>query len=196
MRNLILVFIFFIFTGCEDEKPEPGPKTFAAADIYLVSSEDGKIYETGEWTGNAEFIYQDGVTSMKVSLSGMEPNSSHAMHLHDGTIEEPGRHWNQDGFSNFCKTLSLGEVWAKPVAGDIGNIEIDTKGNGTFIIKTDLWSLGTKDETDISGTVLFVHEKFEDFANECDPFHGHPPHGHTNRKIAGGTVVLDSQLLQ
>ena len=189
-----LLILVFAFVSCKDS--DPGPKTFAAADIYLVSTNDETVYEKGEWTGNAEFVYQDGVTSLKVSLSGMEPNTSHAMHLHDGSLEEPGRHWNQGKFVAFCKELSLGEVWAKTFAGDIGNIEIDAEGNGTFTIKTDFWSLGTDDEKDISGTVLFVHEKFEDFANECDPGHSHPPHGHTNAKIAGGTVILDAQLLK
>lgn len=193
MRAYLLVIILLIF-ACEESK-EPGPKTFAAADIYMVSQADDETYEKGEWIGNAEFVFQDGVTILKVNLSGMEPNSSHAMHLHEGTLAEPGRHWNQGKFVSFCSTFSLGEVWAKTFAGDVGNIEIDGEGNGTFILKTDLWQLGTEDEMDISGTVLFIHQNFEDFANECDPNHDHT-HGHQNAKIAGGAVVLEAQLLQ
>ncbi len=193
MRVSILLLLALII-GCEDTK-EPGPKTFAAADIYLVNQLPDETYEQGALIGNAEFVYQDGVTSIKVNLSGMEPNTAHAMHLHQGTLAKPGRHWNQGLFTAFCSEFSLGEVWAKPFAGDVGNIEIDAEGNGTFFLKTDLWSLGTEDELDISGTVLFVHENSEDFANECDPNHGHD-HGHHNAKIAGGTVVLDAQLLQ
>ncbi|MEO9485638.1 MAG: superoxide dismutase family protein [Ekhidna sp.] len=195
MRALTLLLIIPLFISCGDDKA-PGPKTFATADIYLVSSSDGETFEQGTWIGNAAFIYQDGVTSLKVSLAGLEPNSQHAMHLHQGTLENPGRHWNQNRLDRgFCNIRSLGEVWAKTFAGDIGNIDIDGEGNGTFALKTDLWALGTDDEKDVAGTVLFVHENFEDFANECDPGHGHQ-HGHTNAKIAGGTVVLDAQLLQ
>ncbi|MEP0985328.1 superoxide dismutase family protein [Ekhidna sp.] len=193
MRVVVLLLSILALSCSKDA--EPGPKTFAATDIYFVSLAEDETYTQGVWTGNAEFIYQDGVTTLKVNLSGMVPNSSHAMHLHEGTLAEPGRHWNQSKFVSFCREMSLGAVWAKTFAGDIGNIEIDAEGNGSFFMKTDLWSLGTDDDLDISGTVLFVHENSEDFANECDPNHGHG-HGHTNAKIAGGTVVLDSQLLQ
>lgn len=197
MRVSIFLSIIFLFSGCNEEK-EPGPKTFAVADIYRVSSEDGTIYSQGEWIGKASFEYQDGVTTLEVTLSGLEPESSHAMHLHQGTLEEPGRHWNQGKFVAFCDTKSLGEFWLKPFAGDVGNIEIDTEGNGSFSLKTDLWSLGTDDDLDISGTVLFVHQNFEDFGNECDPAHDHPHGGHTNPKIAGGTVavVMDTEPVQ
>lgn len=194
MRVLALFTMILLSTGCEEES-EPGSKTFAAADIYWVHSEDGKIFTQGEWMSNASFVYQDGVTTLDINVSGMVPNSSHAMHLHQGTVEEPGRHWNQGKFVTFCDTKSLGEFWLKPFAGDIGNIEIDAEGNGLFKVKTDLWRLGTGDDLDIAGTVLFIHEKFEDFGNECDPSHGHD-HGHTNTKIAGGTVVLGNPLLQ
>ncbi|WP_420577145.1 superoxide dismutase family protein [Ekhidna sp.] len=195
MRVIALLFLALLLSECKEEK-EPGPKTFAAADIYWVSSEDGTSYTKGEWMGNASFVYQDGVTTLEVSLSDMEPNSSHAMHLHQGTLEEPGRHWNKGKFITFCDSISMGKLWQKPFAGDVGNIEIDAEGNGSFTLQTDLWSLGTEDDGDISGTVLFIHEQFEDFEYECDPTHDHPPGGHMNPKIAGGTVVLNAELLQ
>ncbi|MEQ8905623.1 superoxide dismutase family protein [Ekhidna sp.] len=193
MRALTFLLITVFIGGCD--KKDPGPKTFAAADIYWVSSEDGKIYEQGELMGNASFVYQDGVTTLEVSLSGMAPDTQHAMHLHQGALEEPGRHWNRGGFVNHCDKKSLGNFWLKPFAGDIGNITIDENGNGTFSIQTNLWSLGTDDDSDISGTVIFIHEKYEDFGNECDPNHSHD-HEHSNAKIAGGTVVLDAQVLR
>lgn len=189
-----LLLTLVLIGGCDNS--EPGPKIFAAADIYWVSSEDGEVYEKGELMGNASFVYQDGVTTLEVSVSGMTPNTQHAMHLHQGTLEEPGRHWNRGGFVNHCDVKSMDRFWLKPFAGDIGNIAIDANGNGTFSVQTDLWTLGTNNDFDISGTVLFIHEKYEDFANECDPFHSHPPHGHNNPKIAGGTVVLDAEILQ
>jgi len=133
---------------------------------------------------------------MKVNVSNMEPNSTHAMHLHEGTLEQPGRHWNKERFIAFCDSLSLGKFWLKPFAGDVGNIKTDANGDGTFELKTDLWSLGTNDRSDISGTVLFIHANSEDFGNECDPAHDHGHGGHMNPKIAGGTVVLESQLLE
>ncbi len=183
--------------GCSKDDASSGPITNASTEIFSVTSEDGSIFTPVESVGTASFQYQDGVTTITVELNGMEPNGSHAMHLHEGTLSEPGRHWNQGRLDQgFCREFSLGEVWAKTFAGDVGNISTDANGNGTFTLRTDLWSLGTNSETDILGTVLFIHQNFEDFANECDLNHGHD-HGHPkNPKIAGGTVILEVEQLR
>lgn len=197
MKRLLKLFFLTLLLSCtKDDGFVPGPKTFAAADIYSITTEDGENYVSGEWVGNVSFAYQDGVTKMEVSISNFEPDGSHAMHLHMGSLETPGRHWNQNTLANnFCNARSLGEVWAKPFAGDVGNISVDSEGNGSFTLETDLWTLGQGLDSDIEGTVLFIHEEKENFLNECDPNHQHQ-HGHTNEKIAGGTVVLGSQILQ
>ncbi len=195
MRTLAIIFSILLLVGCGDDDTTPGPITRATAGIFTAITEDGTTYTAGESVGTATFEYQDGVTTILVELSGMDPNGAHAMHLHEGTFTQPGRHWNQGILSSsFCREMSLGEVWAKTFAGDVGNIDIDENGNGTFTLKTDLWSIGTFDEKDILGTVLFVHQNFEDFANECDPNHDHN-HGHQNAKIAGGTVILEVEQL-
>ncbi|MEP1094898.1 MAG: superoxide dismutase family protein [Cyclobacteriaceae bacterium] len=196
MRNIVLVLLV-LFVGCsnDEEVIPPGPITSAAADINFVTSEDGENYTKGELMGNANLQYQDGITTMVVSVSGMEANSSHAMHLHMGSLEVPGRHWNQNVLSAFCNTESMGQIWAKPFAGDVGNLDIDADGNGSFTIETDLWTLGLGENSDIENTVLFIHQSEEDFLNECDPNHGHT-HGHVNAKIAGGTIILGAVVLQ
>lgn len=194
--RILIVFVFVLLLGCSsDEQPEPaGPITNASADIYFVSTEDGENYTKGDLIGNVTFQYQDEVTTMVVSVSGLTPNTSHAMHLHMGSLEVPGHHWNQNVFTAFCNVESLGELWAKPFAGDVGNLEIDGDGNGTFTLRTDLWSLGTGTDSDIENTVLFIHENEEDFLNECDPNHGHD-HGHVNAKIAAGAIELGDTIL-
>ena len=96
----------------------------------------------------------------------------------------------QGKFVAFCEEESMGRLWLRPFAGDVGNIQIDDKGNGEFVLQTDLWSVGTGDETDVIETVLFIHHKSEDFVTECDPNHKHDGMAHTNMKIAGGTVTL------
>lgn len=190
----ILLLALFIGCNSDEQLTPPGPITQAAAEIYFVNSEDGENFTKGELMGNVSLEFQDGVTTMEISVSDMVPNSAHAMHLHLGSLEVPGRHWNQNIFTAFCNVESLGSLWAKPFAGDVGNIEIDENGNGTFTIQTDLWSLGTDENSDIQNTVLFIHENEEDFLNECDPNHGHN-HGHVNAKIAGGTIILGEQIL-
>lgn len=196
MKNIFLISLAFLVSCSSDEEETPaGPITHAAADINSVTSEDGENFTKGELTGNVSLQYQDGITTMVVSVFNMEANSSHAMHLHMGSLEIPGRHWNQNVLTAFCNVESMGRIWAKPFAGDVGNLDIDADGNGSFTIQTDLWTLGLGEDSDIDDTVLFIHQTSEDFINECDPNHGHN-HGHVNSKIAGGAVVLGSQVLQ
>ncbi len=195
MRILaVLSLAFLIACGSEEEPIPPGPITLASADIHFVSSDDGDNFIKGEQMGNVSLEYQDGVTTMVITVTKMTPNTKHAMHLHLGSLEVPGRHWNQNAFTAFCNVESMGNLWAKPFAGDVGNIEIDENGIGTFTIQTDLWSLGTEEDSDIQNTVLFIHENEEDFLYECDPNHSHI-HGHMNPKIAGGTIELGEQIL-
>ncbi|WP_420316632.1 superoxide dismutase family protein [Ekhidna sp.] len=187
---LLILILTFISCTSDDPTPEPGPLVLANATIFWVDSPDGETYESGEQMGFATFAYQDGITTFELRVNGMEPNTAHAMHLHMGTLEEPGRHWNQGKFVAFCEAESMGRLWLKPFAGDVGNIQVDEEGNGEFELQTDLWSVGTQDESDILGTILFIHHKSQDFADECDPGHKHEPGAHTNAKIAGGTVTI------
>ena len=190
LNQFLPIVIMSVIIGCnDDEQRIPGPMSFASAEIVSVSSEDGENYTPGEAIGEASVVYQDGVTTLEVSIDNMTPNTSHAMHLHMGTLEVPGHHWNQGVFTAFCNERSLGKVWAKPFAGDVGNIDIGSDGTGSFSLSTDLWSINTGDATDIVGTVLYIHENEEDFITECDPNHEHN-HGHTNAKIAGGTIIF------
>ncbi|WP_425390236.1 superoxide dismutase family protein [Ekhidna sp.] len=188
----VLLILTLTLIGCksDDPAPEPGPLVLANAAIFWVDAQDDETYELGDQMGFVTFAFQDGVTTFKLRVNGMEPNTAHAMHLHMGTLEEPGRHWNQGKFVAFCEVKSMGRLWLKPFAGDVGNIQVDDNGDGEFELQTDLWSVGTQDETDILGTVLFIHHKSQDFANECDPNHKHEPGAHMNAKIAGGTVTL------
>ena len=196
MKNIFLISLAFLVSCSSDNEEIPaGPITHAAADVNSVTSEDGENYTKGELIGNVSLQFQDGVTTMVVSVSGMEANTSHAMHLHMGSLEVPGRHWNQNVLTAFCNAESMGRIWAKPFAGDVGNLDIDGEGNGSFTIQTDLWTLGLGEDSDIENTVLFIHQNSEDFLNECDPNHSHK-HGHVNAKIAGGTIILGTQVLQ
>lgn len=191
IQILLSSSLVWLLSCSPDNSVPPGPITQASGTIFLVSSVDGETYTQGAPTGEVSMVYQDGVTTTIITLFNQEPSTSHAMHVHRGTLEAPGRHWNQNIFTTFCNTKSMGEIWAKPAAGDVGNIDIDDDGNGTFMIETDLWSLDQGLDSDIEGNVLFIHQNAENFAEECDPNHQHQ-HGHTNAKIAGGVIVLRS----
>jgi Cu-Zn family superoxide dismutase len=123
---------------------------------------------------------------MFISLEGFAPNTIHAVHMHHGSCEQPKHHWNAGSEENFCNRRSLNVPWAKPYAGDVGNVSVGYDGTGSLTIKTNLWSIGSNDEKDILGLQVIVHEGYEDFTSECDPNHDHI---HENDKLACGTIL-------
>ncbi len=115
-------------------------------------------------------------------------NSYHSIHLHEGTCEEIGPHWNQGKTTMFCNVIDLDDMpWGKMMAGDIGNIKTNANGYGSLAFSTSLWSIGTNNDTDIIGKLVVLHSEGENFALECDPDHI-PDHTHTNVKIACGVI--------
>lgn len=198
MKYWILVTVMaFLSLSCGDDKAIPldlGPSVTAESLIYSISENGDDTYEVSEeQKGIARFSQTGNIVTLEIELSGFEPGGSHAIHIHNGSVQDPGRHWNQRSLFAACNKRSLGEVWAKPFAGDVGNITIGNDGNGFFSIQTDLWALNSGDDLDIIDKVIIVHQKPEDFAEECDPNHSHD-HLHSNQKIAGGTIDLVSEI--
>ena len=203
MKKFVIILSALLFLRCEEsENPvELIPEVEASADIYSLSVSEIQDpnssylnYDVKETVVGTAYFYQtDNVVTLEISLKNQTPNSLRAVHIHNGELTKPQRHWNQQSFLPFCYTRSLGQVWAKPFAGDIGNIPIDAEGNGHYIIKTDFWALNSGDEKDILDRVIIVHEDPEDFGQECDPAHDHN-HIHNNLKIAGGKIELTSDV--
>jgi len=190
MENKKLVFVLIagmLILGCSEEKKQE--RMTAEANIYATTqNEDGSFTMSSELYGKAFFIEDNGVVSINITTEKEMANPLQAVHLHFGSCESPGMHWNyENGEGTFCRSLSMGEPWGRPKAGDIGNLERGSDGKGSFELATDLWSLTSNDEKNILGAVLIVHQNFEDFAQEC--FENHT-HMHNNPKIACGSVDL------
>ncbi|MEP1093666.1 MAG: superoxide dismutase family protein [Cyclobacteriaceae bacterium] len=197
MKQLSILSILILAACSQSENPEfIEPEFEAVAGIYsLELVQEGKYNIKSRSIGYASFSQTGEVVTLEIELKGMTPNSSKAVHIHNGSITTPGRHWNQHSFYAFCNEKSLGELWEKPFAGDIGNVPIDANGNGKLILQTDFWALNSGDEKDILDKILIVHEDPEDFAEECDPAHSHD-HLHSNLKIGGGQITLTSDVEQ
>lgn len=194
MRKYLIILISIAFACDNTESPELEPEVIAEAEIFSLQSLENDTYEvTTNKVGIATFSQTGDVVTLEISLTGMTPNSSKAIHIHNGTVEDPGRHWNSGSFVASCNERSLGQVWARPFIGDVGNIPIDASGNGTFVLQTDLWAINSGDEKDVLNKPIIVHEGPQDFIEECNPMHDHN-HGHSNPKIGGGTVTLISDV--
>lgn len=186
-RYLPGLCLMFMLMACQDDaadKPATAP-VLARADVYLLSTEGNQPRKVGE----ALLSYQDKVVDFTLSLSGLPAGGQHAVHLHEGSCENPGAHWNGGGSERYCEVPSQGSVWGRPFLGDIGNVAVNAQGSGTLSIKTELWALGDGSLRDVAGTYIMLHEGPENYSMACDPNHG----GHempANAKIACGEIVL------
>ena len=199
MKKLFILPLLFVLACSSEEQAElQEPEIIAEAEIFALTEVAYREYEVqSKSVGKASFFQTGNVVTIEIRLSGMTPNSQKAVHIHSGSVEQPGRHWNSGMFVAACNARSLGQVWARPFIGDVGNVPIDANGNGFFSLQTDLWAINSGNEKDIINRVIIVHEDPQDFVEECDPFHSHD-HVHTNQKIAGGTIQLvsDIQLIE
>ena len=181
--------------SCESDPVEEFiPDIRAEAKLYSIEQNGENHYLVSQQnTGTAVFGQSDNVVQLTILLENMKPNTRKAIHIHNGTVEKPGRHWNQGYLFSACDSLSMGRRWNKPFLGDIGNVDINSEGIGVFTLQTDLWQINSGDNDDVLNKVVIVHEKPQDFANECTPNH---IHNHSNAKIAGGTIQLVSDIPQ
>ncbi|HET6373491.1 MAG TPA: superoxide dismutase family protein [Candidatus Polarisedimenticolia bacterium] len=135
-------------------------------------------------TGKASFHEANGKVTLKIRIEGAEPGL-HAVHLHEkGDCSAPdaasaGGHWNP--------TQSDHGKWAvSPFHhGDIGNIEVGANGKGTFILTTDLWTIGGPPETDVIGKGIIIHAKVDDFTTQ--------PTGNAGGRVGCGVVQAESK---
>ncbi len=195
MNKLLLVFGCFsliLLSYCTENEPTPDQAIEATAILSGIYSETDSTYVVGEEPyGRVQLTQLDSIVQVEIFLENFNPNTIHSVHLHAGSCEQPGMHWNQ-GFgmdTYFCNERSLGIPWAKPRAGDVGNVSVGYDGSGYFSLKTDMWQLGSGDHRDIVGKVVVIHDTLDDFVGECDPNHTHN-HTHTNAKVACGTIEL------
>ena len=174
-----------IFFGCAEEE-EPN-RVLAQASLSRVANITDTTYSIGsEVAGTATVESLERGVRLNILVQGLTPNSRHAVHIHLGSCEAPGAHWNQASEESFCEAMSLGVTWARPKAGDVGNVNTDAQGNGALTIETDLWSVGSGDEKDIMGAVIIVHERGEEFLDHC--FSNHTHVHDANAKIACGMI--------
>ena len=132
----------------------------------VMLNEDLSYQVTDTEIGIIRFTQKEDVVSIDLEVTNFPEGQLsyyHAIHIHNGTCESPLSHWNlgKDLDYNFCNVLSMDEVWAKPKAGDLGNVYINEAGVGDFSLQTDLYTIGSNDASDIVGKIIYIHEVAE-----------------------------------
>ncbi|MDW3196115.1 MAG: superoxide dismutase family protein [Cytophagales bacterium] len=182
-------FLVLFLMGCPDPADRPVEREIAGGELNALEAlGDDQYITTSVNKGQVSAATEGNVVTLTIELDGFTANTSHAIHLHNGSCEDPGAHWNQNSSKSFCAEESLGVAWRKSYAGDIGNITTDSQGRGYLRLSTDLWTLNTGLDSDILNKVLVIHERGEDFGPECFILTAHDHDG--NSKIACGRIEL------
>ena len=119
-----------------------------------------------------------GKVEVKANISGLSPNSKHAIHIH-----QYGDLTSKDGKSAGDHYNPLGHKHALPDekvrhAGDFGNLDADANGNATMHVGRRQYFAGWT-LSPIIGRGLVVHAKLDD---------GSQPSGNAGDRIAVGVI--------
>ena len=175
MKNHLAIALLLIsaaFTSCSDTKEKE------VAHAQLATTADGKEI------GSAKFFQlEDGKMRMDLEINFPErADSTVAVHFHEhgdcGNMGENAHgHWNPTNEAH-------GE-WGSAAyhSGDIGNIQLDSKGHGTATITTDRWNITDNDTNTIIGRGIIVHGGTDDYTTQ--------PTGNSGPRVGCGVIVKD-----
>lgn len=130
-------------------------------------------------TGTITFTQMGDSVTVAVNLTGLEPNSTHGIHLHeksdmsDPALMSVGPHFNPEGHKHGGPNSPMAH------AGDLGNITADANGN----VNTEMTVKGITLDTGTMGVVgrtIMIHAKADDLKSD--------PAGNSGMRVAGGGV--------
>jgi Cu-Zn family superoxide dismutase len=146
------------------------------ANAKLATTADGKDI------GSAKFyLMDDGKVKMDLEINYPErADSTVAVHFHEhGDCGNKGEnahgHWNP--------TNEAHGKWGAAAyhSGDIGNIELDSKGHGKVSITSDRWNVTDNDVSNIIGRGIIVHGGTDDYTTQ--------PTGNSGPRVGCGVIV-------
>ncbi|OGW77624.1 MAG: hypothetical protein A3J52_01480 [Omnitrophica bacterium RIFCSPHIGHO2_02_FULL_49_9] len=132
-------------------------------------------------SGRVDFEEIDGALKINGVLTNAPPGK-HGFHIHEyglctGEGRDAGGHFNPNGVKH---GILATDGFSGAHAGDLGNIAIDTEGNGKFQTLLPNLSL-SGGEYPIAGRAVILHEKEDDFGQ---------PTGNAGGRIGCGTIAL------
>lgn len=176
-KGLAALALLALLTGCSH-----GPKVNSSTGMVMDVME-AKIAPTqgNKVNGTVDFIGQkDGSVKVVVDLQALEPNATHAIHLHEiGDCSAPdaasaGAHYNPEN-----KPHGLPPAEDRH-AGDLGNFTTDKDGKVHYEITVTTVTMATS-RNPVLGRAVIVH------ANKDD---GSQPAGNAGARIGCGVVEV------
>lgn len=173
MKNhltLALLVIASVFGACSAKLE----KEVAIAN--LATTADGKAIGTAKF-----YQLEDGKMKMDLEINfAARADSTVAVHFHEhgdcGNMGENAHgHWNP--------TKEAHGKWGSGTyhSGDIGNIQLDSKGHGTVSVTTDRWNIQENDLKTIIGRGIIVHGGTDDYTTQ--------PTGNSGPRVGCGVIT-------
>jgi len=160
----------------------PMPDTASVAMVNHAQATLSGTYPDTAVSGSVKFDADAASGKVKMVLEISVPakaGKNVAVHLHEhGDCGDMGKmahgHWNP--------TNAQHGKWGSGSfhSGDIGNVKLNSKGNGSLTISTDLWTLGGKPDKNILGKSVIVHGGVDDFTTQ--------PTGNAGTRIGCGVI--------
>lgn len=128
--------------------------------------------------GSVTFTPVDGGVKVEAEITGLEPDSSHAIHIHqygDARAEDgasAGGHYNPGGHQHGLPHEAVRH------AGDLGNLEADAEGRAHYELTVDQFTVDGE-HAPIIGRSVIIHEKADD---------GGQPTGNAGPRISIGVI--------
>ncbi|WP_010522827.1 superoxide dismutase family protein [Aquimarina agarivorans] len=188
MRTLIYIFLALYsisLVSCKKEKNtnikvEASAENKKSLKKIAVATIDSK--SNTETSGTITFTEIDQKVTMIAQLDNISNSGPHAIHIHaigDCNSEDgksAGGHWNPTNTNHGKWNSETFHI------GDIGNIQINEKGNGTISRTTDLWCINCEDDKkNIIGKAIIIHKGPDDFTSQ--------PSGAAGPRIGCGEII-------
>lgn len=183
MSTIALLTGAILLAGCQDRKP-PEPLLGAASNGTLPGNQlMAQLEPVGDTTlgGTAEFTATSAGVQVLVLVQGAPPGPK-GLHVHErGDCSDPlgasmGSHFAPAGQPHGLPT----EPGAHHL-GDLGNIDIDTTGDGRLSVTVDGASLA-------AGTTASFHNRALILHSAADAGSAHQPAGDSGDPIACGVI--------
>ena len=149
----------------------------AHADIQATKSDTAG-------TGKATFTKKnDGTVELQLNVTFLSmANKSVAVHIHEhGDCGDEGKgahgHWNP--------TNEAHGKWGSAAyhSGDIGNVSLNDKGEGTITVSSDRWTIGGDEKTNVLNRSIIVHSGVDDYTSQ--------PSGNAGSRIGCGLITAN-----
>lgn len=192
MRNLCIVGLCgLVMGGCGRDAPdsssandvmgptEPATVVAAGAASAAVATAQMNPTQGNTAAGTLQLAATDSGVRVTGRLSGLEPNSTHGLHIHEkGDCSAPDATSAGEHFAPLQHPH--GAPGADTHVGDLGNVQADAQGNAEVDANAVLAQLGGGVPTDVKGKAVIVHAQRDDLTSQ--------PSGDAGDRIACGVI--------